>query len=71
MRPFPICKIFHLLVYCADVDECSMGLARCDHGCVDVQNGTHDSYYCTCRLGFSLDRDGHGCTGGYVVICLI
>lgn len=42
-----------------DIDECGLGTDLCTHECMD----TVGSYICSCRLGYSLDTDGHTCSG--------
>lgn len=39
------------------VDECTTGQHNCDQECVD----TEESFFCTCRSGFTLASDGHTC----------
>ena len=39
------------------VNECQTGQHNCDHTCVD----TEESFFCTCRSGFTLASDGHTC----------
>ena len=39
----------------SDVNECSLGLSGCSHGCVNIEGG----YECTCPAGMELFvRDG-------------
>ena len=46
-----------------DEDECSDGSAQCEHECIDIVNGTANSYQCVCGKGFTLSQDQHSCTG--------
>ena len=45
----------------ADVNECDTSNGGCEHNCHNYIG----SYYCTCRDGYDLDPDYHGCTGYY------
>ena len=45
----------------ADVNECYASNGGCEHNCHNYIG----SYYCTCRDGYDLDPDYHGCTGYY------
>ena len=58
------CVIFNI----TDIDECMDESAGCSHECVDIRNGTSNSYQCKCRIGFSLSQDQHNCTGEYLSI---
>ncbi|KAI8513808.1 hypothetical protein Bbelb_081320 [Branchiostoma belcheri] len=41
----------------ADIDECATDSGGCDQICTNLLG----SYNCSCRLGFALKADGHGC----------
>ena len=46
--------------FCADVNECrEQNAGGCQHGCIN-QQGT---YLCYCNAGYTLDANGHTCTG--------
>ena len=47
-------------IFLADEDECQKDNGRCQHQCVN----TIGSYHCTCREGFALEKDKHGCKEG-------
>ncbi|XP_053687238.1 uncharacterized protein LOC128736775 [Sabethes cyaneus] len=42
---------------CQDTNECSSDNAGCQHHCINSDG----SYYCSCKYGFKLDPDKHGC----------
>ena len=42
-----------------EIDECSEGTAGCAQTCTN----TPGSYTCSCRSGFMISRDSHGCDG--------
>jgi len=42
-----------VLLVITDIDECSQGLARCNHGC----RNTVGSFICTCHVGYHLHHD--------------
>ena len=44
-----------------DVNECYASNGGCEHNCHNYIG----SYNCTCRDGYDLDLDYHGCTGYY------
>ena len=44
------------------VDECAEDIDGCAHICTD----TDFSYTCSCRSGYSLASDGHGCNGIFI-----
>ena len=48
----------HLPIY-QDDNECLINNGGCDHTCVN----TNGSYHCMCNDTFTLDSDGHGCSG--------
>ena len=45
----------------ADVNECDTNNGGCEHNCHNYIG----SYNCSCRDGYDLDPDYHGCTGYY------
>lgn len=45
--------------YIPDIDECTLGIDVCHQTCADMEG----SYTCRCRLGYTLDTDGHSCNG--------
>ncbi|XP_071163252.1 uncharacterized protein [Mytilus edulis] len=49
---------------CVDIDECSDGLFKCEHGCFN----TNGSFVCSCRDGYILQSDGKSCTADSVKI---
>ena len=51
---------------CSDINECNTDNGGCSQVCIN-QVG---SYYCQCNNGYTLDDDGHGCTGMIVLITL-
>ena len=42
-----------------DIDECSTDNGGCEFLC----SNTESSYFCSCPSGYSLDSNGHNCTG--------
>lgn len=42
---------------CTDFDECAVNNGGCEHNCANSEG----SYQCTCRPGFNLQSNGHGC----------
>ena len=46
-----------------DIDECALGIDRCDQNC----HNNIGSYTCSCNPGWRLDFDGFRCNGKYVV----
>ena len=42
-----------------DINECTEGTSGCSHTC----SNTVGSYTCSCRTGYRLARDNHGCNG--------
>ncbi|KAL9701971.1 hypothetical protein quinque_005412 [Culex quinquefasciatus] len=42
---------------CQDTNECNVGNAGCQHHCINSDG----SYYCSCKYGFKLEVDKHGC----------
>ena len=55
---FILCLIIYVQFF-IDVDECSLNNGLCEHNCRNLQG----SYKCHCRFGFSLDTNGHTCSG--------
>ena len=45
--------------------ECDVDNGGCDHYCTE----TIDNYTCSCYPGYTLQLDGHTCTGKMVGIC--
>ena len=49
-----------LLNFCTiDIDECSEDI----DGCAQTCTNTNGSYSCSCRIGYRLAGDDHGCNG--------
>ncbi|XP_017850119.1 dorsal-ventral patterning protein tolloid [Drosophila busckii] len=44
--------------YIVDVDECTQNNGGCQHKC----HNTYGNYQCSCRNGYTLNKDGHNCT---------
>ena len=42
-----------------DINECSINNGGCVQSCTNIPG----SYYCSCETGYSLNFNGHGCTG--------
>lgn len=42
----------------ADTDECSVNNGGCQHRCRNL----YGAYQCSCRNGYTLDKNGHNCT---------
>lgn len=45
--------------FSVDIDECAEGISGCSHTC----RNTVGSYTCSCRTGYRLASDNHGCNG--------
>ena len=43
----------------ADINECATN----NGGCAQICNNTAGSYQCSCRMGYTLNSDGHSCDG--------
>lgn len=43
----------------SDIDECELGIDRCDQNC----HNNIGSYTCSCNAGWRLDFDGFRCNG--------
>ncbi len=41
-----------------DIDECSLGISNCSHGC----NNTDGGFICTCEDGYTLTNDSRTCS---------
>ena len=46
-------------ISCSDIDECNDNNGGCDYECIN-QGG---SYRCICHTGYTIEEDGHGCSG--------
>lgn len=46
-------------MFSLDIDECSSSNGGCEHTCVN----TDQSFYCTCRQGYTLKADQQTCEG--------
>ena len=51
---------FHTL----DIDECGINNGGCNQTCVNEIA----SYYCQCKIGYTLNLDGHDCDGMLIVL---
>ena len=49
-------------ICCIDINECNTNNGGCEHFCTN----TIGSYDCTCRVGYDLATDFHGCDGKYM-----
>ena len=50
------------LIFYIDIDECELGISRCQQLCTN----TEGNYTCDCRPGFRLDMDdNYTCIGNY------
>ena len=56
-------KKFMATINLIDIDECALGIDRCDQNC----HNNIGSYTCSCNPGWRLDFDGFRCNGKYVV----
>ena len=54
------------LVYVTDHDECLLG----KHGCQQKCNNYHGGFYCSCNLGYELNKDNKTCSGKRPLIFL-
>ena len=52
------CSICHLH---ADINECSAGTDNCAQNCQN--NGNCGGFSCSCDTGYTLDSNGHSCSG--------
>ena len=52
--------ILILLIF-VDINECVTDNGNCSHDCTN----TPGSYLCSCNNGYSIDTDGHSCSGNY------
>ena len=48
-----------LLDHFLDINECIFSNGDCNHDCTNIPG----SYSCSCRAGYSLNTDGHNCSG--------
>ena len=46
-----------------DVNECDINNGGCEHNC----ENTEGSYKCSCLANYFLNRDGHTCTGEFLI----
>ena len=51
--------IYHPILLCTIVDECEENTDGCAQICADTETG----YVCSCRSGYRLAGDRHGCDG--------
>ena len=54
-------------VFITERDECDLDTDNCDQVCTN----TDGSYTCSCNSGFTLDADGHSCTGTFIVSSIV
>uniref|UniRef100_A0A2C9K971 Uncharacterized protein n=1 Tax=Biomphalaria glabrata TaxID=6526 RepID=A0A2C9K971_BIOGL len=47
---------------CIDVNECKSNKLQCQHMCSNTEGSAH----CTCRPGFTLNKDGISCSGNII-----
>ena len=59
-----VCILSYLTEF-ADVDECVLGTAGCNHFC----DNTIGSFVCSCQNGYFLDSDGITCVGKEITPC--
>ena len=45
-----------------DHNECTNGVAKCNHNCQNTAGG----YYCWCNTGYELDIDDETCVGNNI-----
>ena len=45
--------------YALDINECTMN----NGGCAQLCTNTPGSYQCNCNNGYTLNLDGHNCSG--------
>ena len=50
---------FFLIVFLADIDECALNISGCNQKCTN----TIGSYFCSCYLGYKLNKDNETCIG--------
>ena len=48
--------------YLSAANECDVNNGGCDHYCTE----TLESYTCSCYPGYTLESNGHTCTGMYM-----
>ena len=51
--------------YDLDIDECKKDNGKCEHNCHNYEGG----YWCSCKDGYKLKDDLHGCEGR-VLTCI-
>ena len=49
----------HTVQKCLDINECETDNGECEHKCHNYAGG----YWCSCRDGYKLKADLHGCEG--------
>ena len=47
------------IIFETDIGECLLGISDCNQTCIN----TVGSYYCQCKLGYTLSNDSHSCLG--------
>ena len=53
----------HFLIILLDIDECAHNISGCNQKC----NNTIGSYFCSCYLGYQLDKDNETCIGNHSI----
>ena len=65
---FYISNLFLLKI--TDIDECQNNNGGCSHKCTNKPG----SYSCSCKPGYELKADKHGCKGKYMLyigLCIL
>lgn len=56
--------IFLGILFMIDINECSLGISGCAHGC----RNDVGKYHCICQTGYELADDNHTCIGQLMII---
>ena len=58
--------IFLAILFMIDINECSLGISGCTHGC----RNDVGKYHCICQTGYELVDDNHTCVGQFMITAI-